>query len=76
MKSFSVKNFHTGAVETFDCVADAVAEYRHTLLLGKSYECQPGSAKINVNPKTKSSFVSNVNKSLVNAAYTPTLRLI
>lgn len=47
---------------------ELVENFRYTLETGKSYEHEKGNRKINVEPKTIKSLITNVNNALNNAA--------
>jgi hypothetical protein len=49
-------------------VAELVASYKYTLECGKSYSHEKGNRKINMNPKTITSLVNNLNNAVNNSA--------
>lgn len=49
-------------------VAELVEYYRYTLETGRSYQHEKGNKKINCNPTTIKSLVSNLNNAVNNAA--------
>lgn len=65
--SRSSEHTHTGTL------ADLVKIFSNTLECGKSWEYERGNKKINTNPKSISSLISNLNKAAENiGAHYPT----
>jgi len=73
MKTFTIKScryrdgatpiFHTGTLEHL-----AKEVFGYTLECGASYEWEKGRKKINLNPKTGKSLVTNLNNAVSNSA--------
>ena len=49
-------------------IAEAVEYYGYTLRVGASWEREKGNKKINCNPKTIASLITNLNNAVDNAA--------
>ena len=49
-------------------IPDLVSEFRYTLECGESWQHEKGNAKINTNPKSGKTLVSNLNKAVRNSA--------
>lgn len=61
---------YTGTSETTatGTIQELIEHYRYTLECGKCYENERGNKKINVEPKTIKSLVTNLNNAANNAA--------
>ncbi len=71
MKTYTITRtrHRTGSVsETTGTLPELVKGYSYTLECGASYSHEKGNAKINRNPKTIKSLISNLNNAVNNSA--------
>lgn len=71
MKTFTIlkQDFRNGTTkEITGTLEEFINDFSYTLECGKCYEHEKGNKKINMNPKTIKSFITNVNNALRNAA--------
>ena len=58
----------TSSMTATGTIQELIEHYRYTLECGKSYEHERGNTKINIEPKTIKSLVTNLNNAADNAA--------
>jgi len=67
--TIAVTRTRTGSTSTFTgTIAELVQDFSYTLDVGKSWEHEAGNKKINTNPKTIKSLISNIYNAKNNAA--------
>ena len=57
----------TSSATTTGTIQELIEHYRYTLECGKAYENERGNKKINIEPKTIKSLVTNLNNAANNA---------
>ena len=69
MKTYTIKCTRgTSETTATGTIQELIAHYRYTLECGKCYENERGNKKINTEPKTIKSLVTNLNNAANNAA--------
>ena len=69
MKTFTIEKHTIRSTSTYTgTVQELVEKFSYTLDCGRSYEREKGNKKINTNPKSIKSLVSNLNNAVNNSA--------
>lgn len=69
MKTFKILRHRKGKTSEIEgTLPELIERFSYTLEKGKSWERERGNKKINMNPKTIKSLVSNLNNAVDNAA--------
>lgn len=68
-KSYTVIQHRRGRQTPYSgTMPELIKTFAYTLDTGRSYEHESGNSKINTNPKSGKSLVTNLNKAVTNAA--------
>ncbi len=70
MKKYVIRTHRNGRIRISEpkTLEELVEGAKYTLETGKSYQHEKGKSKINTNPKTINSFITNFNNAKDNAA--------